>query len=171
MTYTFMPAPCRDILRALHRRLHLPGSETFDRSVTFDPESVSWLSAFGFIFRTPDGRINLTDRGMNERVFFPPEDEQSAQSPPAPKKLSSKKPKKCGCREEVNARLKEHNTRLATDVGRLIAPRRATRSMLRFTTNRMLVTTEKIDKRSRKAPLVVAAVFCPFCGRKLPEEP
>lgn len=64
--------------------------------------------------------------------------------------------------------LAEHNTRLAEDVGALMHPRRAARSLLRFTTDRTLVATEKIDAPSRKPRLIVAASFCPFCGARMP---
>ena len=69
-TYTFMDGYCRQILRALHRREGLPGSERFDRSVNFFPQDVGWLIFFGFIRREDNGELVLTERGRNEEVFF-----------------------------------------------------------------------------------------------------
>jgi len=75
----------------------------------------------------------------------------------------------CSCRDKANAVLAEHNTRLVENVGALMYPRRAARSAFRFTTDRILVATEKIDASVRKPPQIVAAIFCPFCGKKFPE--
>lgn len=74
MTYTFMPGHCRRVLQGLHRRAGLPGGESFDRSVNFFPDSVAWLIQFGFISRRTDGELVLTERGMDERVFFADDD-------------------------------------------------------------------------------------------------
>jgi uncharacterized protein (DUF2062 family) len=84
-------------------------------------------------------------------------------------RTTSTKPSGCGCRDKANAVLAEHNTRLVENIGMLMHPRRAARSLFRFTTDRILVATEKVDASSRKRSLVVAATFCPFCGKKLPE--
>jgi hypothetical protein len=79
MSYTFMDGSCRRILQALHRRAGLPGSEWFDRSVNFFPDSVAWLIELDFIRRSDDGELVLTERGLAERVFFKEDYAVSAQ--------------------------------------------------------------------------------------------
>lgn len=62
----------------------------------------------------------------------------------------------CGCREQINDRLKERNGRLAFG--------------FTFNDNTMalsapMIEVEKIVARGKKPPTVLAT-FCPFCGTR-----
>lgn len=67
----------------------------------------------------------------------------------------------CDCRQAINEKLGEHNGRLASGFS--------------FGGGKMefipvLITTEKIDTRSRKKPPIVIASYCPWCGEQFEEE-
>jgi len=63
----------------------------------------------------------------------------------------------CDCMKQVNEKLASHNGRLATgfqmtaDMGIKM---------------RLLLATEKLDKKKRKPVPTVTASYCPFCGTK-----
>ncbi len=63
----------------------------------------------------------------------------------------------CDCMKQVNEKLASHNARLATgfqmtaDMGIKM---------------RLLLATEKLDKKKRKPVPTVTASYCPFCGTK-----
>jgi hypothetical protein len=64
----------------------------------------------------------------------------------------------CDCRQWMDAKLKEHNGRLA--VGIIVG-----RDSLSLK-GHLCVETEKLDKTKRKPVPKVFATFCPFCGEK-----
>lgn len=67
--------------------------------------------------------------------------------------------KGCDCIERVDETLKLYNTRLVVAFALLKGP-----------VSRATIATERIEKlRDGKKAKVVAATFCPFCGKKYPE--
>jgi len=67
----------------------------------------------------------------------------------------------CDCIETINEKLKEADTNTALDVP----------FMLNFTSNavradRLIVTTRKINSKSRKKAQRIFCSYCPFCGEK-----
>lgn len=76
-----------------------------------------------------------------------------------------KKPaaKECDCFAQVQAELKQYNTKLRQDFFFDMKKMAATRS------TRPLLVTEKIDTNKKKPPKKeVFAAYCPFCGKKYP---
>ena len=68
----------------------------------------------------------------------------------------------CDCMRLVNEKLAAHNGRLATS--------------FQITTDmgiqtRLLLATEKLDKKKRKPVPGVTASYCPFCGTKAEGRP
>jgi hypothetical protein len=64
----------------------------------------------------------------------------------------------CECVKKVDEQLAPKNARIGMAMG--ISPD------MNQLTSRLLVATEKIDKKSRKPVPFVVATFCPFCGVK-----
>lgn len=62
----------------------------------------------------------------------------------------------CTCMTNINADLKEHNTRLATSF--VITRDRKGMDCL------PIVQTEKLQTKSRTKPIIVIPTYCPFCG-------
>jgi len=65
----------------------------------------------------------------------------------------------CGCNENLDAKLKEHNGRIALAILMPVSGSNKFRA-------RVLVQTEKLDKGKRKPVPNVIATYCPFCGEK-----
>jgi len=64
----------------------------------------------------------------------------------------------CECIEKFNQALKDKNGRIGTALQ--MSDNRGSAIV------RVLVATEKIDRKQRKPVPLVAASFCPFCGEK-----
>lgn len=60
------------------------------------------------------------------------------------------------CIQEINERLREHNTRLAVAIDLSGKGRELVQ-----------LATEKIDTKVRKRPPLMFASYCPFCGVEL----
>lgn len=60
----------------------------------------------------------------------------------------------CDCIKRLNGKLREYNTELAVN---LLNPVYC------------VIATSKVDRKKRGSPTIVAATFCPFCGKKYPE--
>jgi len=67
----------------------------------------------------------------------------------------------CECVKKIDEQLKSKNLRIGMAMS-------TTPDMSRITA-RLLVATEKIDKKIRKPVPFVVASFCPFCGLKWEE--
>jgi hypothetical protein len=63
----------------------------------------------------------------------------------------------CDCMKQVNEKLASHNGRLAT--GFQITAAMGIKM-------RLLLATEKLDKKKRNPVPTVTATYCPFCGTK-----
>lgn len=59
----------------------------------------------------------------------------------------------CGCIEDVNKLLAEHNTTLVLPI---------------LGKRRPFIETDKIESKKRGKPPLMQASFCPFCGEKYP---
>lgn len=64
------------------------------------------------------------------------------------------------CIIEIDKFLAEHNTRLSLGL-QLVDNNKRMKA-------RIVIASEKIDKKIRKPALPVIATHCPFCGEKLP---
>lgn len=63
----------------------------------------------------------------------------------------------CGCIDEMNEKLAEHNTKLGLTFG---FGRDGSSSTFPH------IMTEKVEKRVRKGPALAIPTFCPFCGER-----
>lgn len=68
----------------------------------------------------------------------------------------------CNCIAEMDAKLRDHNTRLCVTFG---FPRDGSPAYTRPT-----IQTEKIETRNRKS-VIALPTFCPFCGERYEPEP
>jgi len=68
----------------------------------------------------------------------------------------------CDCITQMDAKLAEHNTRLAVTFG-------FGRDGSSYTLPS--IGTEKLDRKVRKGPALAIATFCPFCGTSYREPP
>ena len=67
--------------------------------------------------------------------------------------------KSCNCIALAGKKLEPHNTRLIVSIS------------LTGACDRAVIATERIKSlRDNKRPLHVVATYCPFCGKKYPEE-
>lgn len=58
----------------------------------------------------------------------------------------------CKCKEEVNAHLAQHNTKLMDNI---------------LNDADIFIQTWKLDEKKRGKPVSMFATFCPFCGVKI----
>lgn len=68
----------------------------------------------------------------------------------------------CDCKERVNEKLKDRNTRLSVSF--------CLSSDLSEADAMLMIQTEKLDKQKRTRAMPVIPTFCPFCGVKYPRK-
>lgn len=66
----------------------------------------------------------------------------------------------CDCRAKLDEKLKAHNGRIAMAI---LLPAEGSNALRA----RVLVQTEKLDTKKRKAVPAVMASYCPFCGEHI----
>ena len=69
----------------------------------------------------------------------------------------------CDCISVMDAKLADHNTRIAVTFG---FPRDGSPPYTRPT-----IQTEKLESRKRVGPAIALPSFCPFCGEKYERAP
>lgn len=72
--------------------------------------------------------------------------------------MAAKKSKGCGCIKKVNKLLKPRGYAVHHTIGFTGAPPVAILNLVKIE-----------DSATRKGPTVLAATYCPFCGKKYPD--
>ena len=83
--------------------------------------------------------------------------------PPKKTAKPAKPQKSCDCQDHVNEQLKPYNTFVESKM------------LMSFETGKFrestpMIVTAKIDSKKRQPAMPIFCAYCPFCGKKYPDE-